>query len=114
MPHHHIQSVPAFQTFRQLLSEINRAMLAAGAAERYCQTGEAATLIGVYAGIHQRHYVGQKLMNAFLLIEIINHRRVSAGKSLESLFASGIRYAARIENESAAMPGLVFRYPSAK
>ena len=48
-------------------------------------------------------------MRAFLLIEIFDHRRIFARKSFESLFAPRIRYAARIENESAAVPGLVLR-----
>src|SRR5712692_4732594 len=84
-------------------------MLAAGAAERHHQALEAATLIIAHAGIHQRHHAGEKLMHALLLIEIVDHRRVFAREGLEALFASGIRETASVENEPAAMPGLVFR-----
>src|SRR5713226_7405953 len=109
MPHHHIHPVPAAQTFRQLLRQIYRAMLATGAAERHHQALEAATLIIAHTGIHQRYDAGEKLLYALLLIQIINHRHIFARESLEALFASGIRKAAAVENESAPMPGLVFR-----
>src|SRR6267142_1283134 len=84
-------------------------MLAAGAAERNHQILEAALLIVVDARIHQRQDAGEKLMNAFLLIEIVDHRGVFAGESLEALFAAGIREAAAIEDEPAAISRLVFR-----
>src|SRR5882762_1997266 len=48
-------------------------------------------------------------MYAFLLIEVVDHRRILAGESLEALFATGIRQAAAIEHESAAVAALVFR-----
>src|SRR5712664_4235151 len=48
-------------------------------------------------------------MNAFLLIEIVDHRGVFAGKSLEALFASRIGEAAAIENEPAAISRFIFR-----
>src|SRR6267143_5640344 len=48
-------------------------------------------------------------MHAFLLIEIVDHRGVFAGESLEALFASRIREAAAIENEPAAISRLIFR-----
>ena len=89
-------------------------MLSAGAAERHHQALEAATLIIAHAGIDQRHDAGEKLVHALLLIEIIDHWRVFAGESLEALFASGIRDAAAIENESASMSGLVFRQAPVK
>ena len=53
-------------------------------------------------------------MHALLLIEIVDHRRVFAGERFEALFASGIREAAAIENESAAVPGLVLRQAPVK
>src|SRR6266446_5980816 len=61
-------------------------MLAAGAAERNHQIFEAA-----------------------LLIEIVDHRGVFAGESLEALFASRIREAAAIENEPAPISRFIFR-----
>src|SRR6266850_2940548 len=84
-------------------------MLAAGAAERNHQIFEAALLIAVDARIHQRQDAGEELMHAFLLIEIVDDRGVFAGESLEALFASRIREAAAIENEPAAISGLIFR-----
>src|SRR6267143_3142558 len=48
-------------------------------------------------------------MHAFLLVEIVDHRGVSAGESFEALFASRIREAAAIENEPAAISRLIFR-----
>src|ERR1019366_2598405 len=59
-------------------------------------------------GIHQRQDAGQKLMHAFLLIQIVNHGRVAAGEQLEALFAARVRKAAAIENESAAVSRFVF------
>src|SRR5579863_921078 len=109
MPHHHLHPGPATQTLRQSLREIDRAMLAARTTERHHQACKAATLIIVYARIHERHNTGEKLMHALLLIEKVNHRRVFARQSLKSLLASGIRYAAGIENKSATVTGLVFR-----
>src|SRR6266403_5062062 len=84
-------------------------MLAAGAAKRNHHVFEAALLIAVDARIHQRQDAGEKLMHAFLLIEIVDHRGVFAGKSLEALFASRIREAAAIENEPAAISRFIFR-----
>src|SRR6266850_2173163 len=84
-------------------------MLAAGAAERNHQIFEAALLVAVDARIHQRQDAGEKLMHAFLLIEIVDHRGVLAGKGLEALFASRIRKAPAIENEPAAISRLIFR-----
>src|SRR6266705_2919242 len=54
MPYRHLQPVPAAQTFRQLFRQIDRAMLAAGAAERHHQILEATLLIRAHAGVHQR------------------------------------------------------------
>src|SRR6266403_1228653 len=109
MPHRNRQAVPGAQAFRSLLGEENGAMLAAGAAKRNHQVFEAALLIAVDARIHQRQDAGEKLMHALLLIEIVDHRGVFAGKSLEALFASRIGEAAAIENEPAAISSLVFR-----
>src|SRR3984893_10951522 len=82
-------------------------MLAPGAAERNHQTLEAAGLIIADAGIHKREDTGEKLMHAVLLIEIVDHRGVLAGESLEAFLASGIREAAAIENEASAISGFV-------
>src|SRR5208337_643341 len=46
------------QVFRQLLGQIDGAMLAAGAAERHHQVLEAATLIRAHGRVHQRHCAG--------------------------------------------------------
>src|ERR1700692_4288040 len=89
-------------------------MLAAGAAERDHQVLEAAALVFVNAGIHKRHHAGQKLMHALLLVEVIDDRRIFTGELLEALFASGIRQAAAIKNESAAISAFIFRHAAVK
>ena len=48
-------------------------------------------------------------MHAFLLNEIVDHRSILAGESLETLFAAGIGEAASIEDESAAVAAFVLR-----
>src|SRR5713101_8169661 len=114
MMHHHFHSTPGVQMFGQLLRQIDRAMLAAGAAERHHQVVEAATLIRADACVHQRHDAGEKLLHALLLIEIVDYRRVFASEGFEALFAPGIWEAAAIENESASISGLVLRQASVK
>src|SRR6202521_58328 len=101
-------AVPVAQAFGQLLGEEDGAVLAAGATERDHQILEAALLIVADAGVHQREDAGQKLVHAFLLNEIVDHRSVLAGESLEALFAAGIGEAASVEDESAAVAALVF------
>jgi len=109
MPHHDFHPALAAQMSRQLFCKVNRTMLASGAAERHHQALKAATLIVAHASIHQRNNAGEELMHALLLVEILDHRRVFAREAAEALFASGIRDAASIEDESAAVPGIVFR-----
>src|SRR5437667_353961 len=46
-------------------------------------------------------------MHALLLVEIVDHRSVLAGERLEALLSAGIREAATIENEAAAVATLV-------
>src|SRR5579863_4004930 len=108
MTENNIDSVAPAEAFRDLFREIDGAMLAAGAAERDHQVLEAALLIVAYAGIHQRHDAGQKLMHALFLIQIVDDRRVAAGEGFEVLLAAGIGEATAIENESAAMSALIF------
>ena len=109
MPHDDVDPFPAAQAFGQLLRKINRAVLAAGAAERHHQVLEAALLIIAHTRIHQRDDAREKLMHALLLIEIVDYRRVFARQRFEAVFAAGIREAADIENESAAVPSIVLR-----
>src|SRR6202142_1624251 len=85
-------------------------MLAAGTAERDGKASEAATLICFYAGIHEREHAGEILMRTFLLIEILDPRRVFARKCFEFFLASWIGNASRVENESTAVAGFVFGY----
>src|SRR5713101_5796058 len=103
------EAVAAAQPFGQLLGEENGAVLATGAAERNHQIFEAATLIFAHAGVHERENTGEKLMHAFLLIEIVDDRDVFASEGLEALFAAGIGEAAAIENKAAAVPVFVLR-----
>src|SRR6266478_1633097 len=89
-------------------------MLPAGASEGHHQVLEAALPVTAHAGIHQRHHAGEKLVYAFLLIQIIDYRRVFSGQRLEALFAAGIREAAAVKNKSAAVPALVPRQTAVK
>ena len=88
-------------------------MLAAGATERYHQMLEAAALVRVTLA-STSECVRQKLMHTFLLIQILDNRGVFSGKALETLFTSRIRKAAAVENESAAIPGVVLRQAAVK
>src|SRR5205085_12408901 len=92
-------STPLAQTLRQLLRKKYRAMLPACAAERHHQIFEAALLISGDACIHQRKNAGEKLVHAFLLIEIVDHRSIFPRQFLKALLASGIGKAAAIENK---------------
>src|SRR5437870_12162466 len=109
MPHHYLHPIPTAQTLCQLLRQIYRAMLPAGATERHHQVLEAATLILAHAGIHERYCACEKLMHALLLIQIIDHSCDFARERLDALFTAGIGKVAAIENESPAMPSLIFR-----
>src|ERR1035438_5220173 len=99
----YVNALTDAHVFRQLFSQIHRAVLAPGAAERHREVLEAALLVIAYAGIDQRERAGEVLAYALVLAQILSHRRVLAGKRLEILFASRIRQAARIEHEPAAM-----------
>src|SRR6266478_686641 len=48
-------------------------------------------------------------MHAFLLIEVVDDRSFFAGEGFEALFAAGIREAAAIEDEAAAISRFVLR-----
>ena|ERR1700721_1631495 len=93
----------ASEMFCQVLREINRTVLASGAAERDHQAGEAALAISRDAGIDQRGGVREKLADARLAIEIVDDGRVAAGECSKFLFSAGIGQAAGIEDESAAI-----------
>src|SRR5215831_11351582 len=104
----HTFSAP--QALRQLLGKIDRTVLTARAAKRHGQARKPLALVGVYAGFDQRRHARQKFVDALLLIQILDHLRILARESFESVFAARIRNGARIENEPAAVSGLIFRY----
>ena len=95
------------EAFGELFGEIDGAMLAAGAAEGDHEMFEAAPAIGGDAGVDEGEDAGEKLVNAFLLIEIVDDGCVFAGERFEALFAAGIGEAAAVENETAAVAGFV-------
>jgi hypothetical protein len=64
-------------------------------------------LIAEDAGVDEGEDAGEELVDGFLLVEIVDDRSVLAGERLEALFATGIREAAAIENEAAAVAGFV-------
>src|SRR5713226_8684486 len=53
-------------------------------------------------------------MHAFLLIEVVDDRSVFASESLEALFSAGIREAAAIEDEAAAISRFILRQAPVK
>src|SRR5450432_2059635 len=114
MHQRHFDSAAAAQALRELFREIDRTMLPAGTAERNHQVFEAALPIVANAGIDQRQNTGQKLMHAFLLVEIVDHGRVFPSQSFEALFASGIRQAAPVKSKSTAVASFVFRQSAMK
>ena len=64
---------------------------------------EAALAIGGDAGVDEGEDAGEKLVHAFLLIEVVDDGGVFAGEGFEALFAAGIGEAATVENEAAAV-----------
>ena len=83
MPQDHLDAVASLQPLRHLLRQIHGAMLSTRAAKRNHQILEAAALIFEHAGIHQRKGAGEKLVDALLLVEVLDHRSVLAGEGLE-------------------------------
>src|SRR5581483_8804775 len=94
---------------RQLLREIDGAMLPAGAAERDHEIFKSALLMVAHAGIHPRCGMGGKLVRARLLVQIVDNRGVSACQCLEAFFTSRIGDGPAVEHESTAVSRLVFR-----
>src|SRR5579864_3056893 len=89
-------------------------MLAAGASKSHHQVLEAAPLVFIDTGVHQRQRAGKELVHALLLIEVFDHRRISSGERFKSLFAPGIGQAAAVEDESSPVARLVFRPATVK
>src|SRR6266853_831397 len=68
----HFDSIICAQMFGHLLRQIHGAMLAAGATETNHQVFEAAALICGHAGVYQRLGAGEKMVNALLLIKVVD------------------------------------------
>ncbi len=83
--------------------------MAAGAAKADHEIFEAAGLVTGDAGIDEAQDTGEKLVDGFLLVEIVDYWGVLTGQSLEALFPAGIREAAAVENIAAAVAGFVLR-----
>src|SRR6185437_14344387 len=108
----HLHSVPRPQVFCNLLGQIHRTMLAAGATERHHQICEAAALVFEDAAVHQRGDVRQEFMHPSLLVEIFNDWTVLPGKRFESLLTTGIGQTSAVEYESAAVAAFIFWQPA--
>ena len=67
-------------------------------------------VIDGYGGIHERLRVCNKLMHAFLLLEVINHSIVYAGELFVALLAPGVWQAAGIEDEASAIARWIYRH----
>src|SRR5579864_3238868 len=89
-------------------------MLAAGASKSHHQVLEAAPLVFIDTGVHQRQRAGKELVHALLLIEVFDHRRFSSGERFEAFLAPGVWQAAAIEDESSPVAGLVLRPATVK
>src|ERR1017187_64044 len=100
-------SAAGSQMLCQLLRKIDGAVLASGAAEGDHEIFKAAALIAAHAGIRKRENVGQILVLAVLLIEIVDDRRVLACQHTELFFAPRIGKAPRVEDISAAVAGFI-------
>src|SRR5215510_5036139 len=103
----YIYSVPG-EVRCQLLGQVHGAVLSAGATEGNHQALKSAALIVAHAGIHHGNHAGEKLVHGFLPLQIFDYRRVFSGQFLETFFAAGVRQAASIKDESAAVAGIVF------
>src|ERR1700678_3947156 len=108
MPQHYVEVISFAQPFRQLLSQIERAMLASSTTERHHQALKPAPLIFIHASIHKRHHACQKLMDALLLIQVLDHRSVPSGECFESFLPPRVWQATAVEDKTAAMPAIVF------
>ena len=109
MAEDYFEAVAVAQAPGKLLREEDGTMLTAGAAEGNHQIFEAALLIIADARIHECQNAGEKLVNAFLLIEVVDDGSILAGESFEALFAAGIGEAAAVEDETAAVAGFILR-----
>ena len=97
------------KAFCELFGEEDGTVLTTGTTERDHEALEAARLIVGDTGIHECVYGGEKLVHTFLLIEVFDDWRVSAGKFLKALFAAGIRKASAIEDKSATIAAFIAR-----
>src|SRR5271156_5660471 len=84
-------------------------MLPTGTAKGNHQILEIALLIVVDSRVRQLENTREELVYAFLLVQIIDHRRVQSRQGLETFLAARIRQATSIEYEAAAVAGFVFR-----
>src|SRR4030095_3811045 len=103
VPHFDLNAASAAQPFRQLFGQKDRPVLSACAPKRDHQTLKPALLIARHTRVHQRKDAGEILVNAFLLVQVLNHGCIFAGQLLESFFPSRIRQAPPVKNESSAV-----------
>src|SRR5215470_17533640 len=106
MLHHHLHAIPT-KMVCELLGQIHRAVLSAGAAEGNHQAFESAPLIVGHCGIHQRSHIGEKTMNTSLPLQILNDGSILSGELFETLFTSGIRQSSGVKDKSATVSGIV-------
>src|SRR5687767_12004627 len=106
----HVDPAFASQVPGHLLSHEYRTMLPACAAEGHHEVLETSALIRTDARIHQRHCVGEKLMDALFLVQVLDNGRVLASETLEPHFTARIRKASTVEDEPATVPRLIQRH----
>src|SRR5688572_8749767 len=91
----------------QLLRHEDGSVLSTGATKGHHEVFETTPLIRADTGVHEGHGIRQKLVNAFLPVEIVDHRFSSAREVPETFLPPGIGETAAIEDKSAAVARLV-------
>ena len=97
------------QALRQLFSKIDGAVLATGASKADHKMVEAALSVTANAGLRKRKRVGEETFDRWLVREIGCDRSIFAGQQLKLPQATGVRQAAGVKDEAAAVSAGVVR-----
>src|SRR5262245_37716214 len=99
------------QALCELFRKIDGSVLSTGAAKGNHEVFKTTPLVRCDARVYERHHAREKLVDAVMLLEILDDCRVTTRQILVSLLASGIRKRAGIENKSAAVSAFIIRQP---
>ena len=103
-----------FEMMRQMLSTIDRTVLAACAAERHLQVREIAFEKSLYVMIHEGIYMRQERQYFAIVLQKVNHWLIKACHGLELFVLSGVMRATTIEDVTATVTGGIFRNTALK